>query len=70
MYSISFTWVLHFIIARYYKIYDSIYNLCLTENSIRPEKYIVEGYPPVNAFPAEHPNRILYADTLNRKDEL
>ena len=57
-------------ISRFHKVYDSLYNLCLTENSIYPEKYIVEGYPPMNAFPAEHPNRVLYTDNLNFKDEL
>ena len=57
---------------RFDKTYDSLYNLCLAENSIRPEKYLVERYPAMNAFPAEHPNRALYADEvdLNHKDEL
>ena len=56
--------------SRFDTAYDSLYNLCLTENSIRPEKYLVEGYPAMNAFPAEHPNRALYVDDLNQKDEL
>ena len=24
------------------------------------EIYVVDGYPPMNTFPAEHPNRVLY----------
>ena len=40
-------------------MYDSLYNLCLAEESIHPEKYIVKDYPPMNAFPAQHPNRVL-----------
>ena len=55
---------------RFHKVYDSLYNLCLEEDSIRPEKYTVEGYPPMNAFPANHPNRVLYMDTMGAKDEL
>ena len=57
---------------RFDKVYDSLYNLCLAENSIRPEKYLVEGYPAMNTFPAEHPNRAQYVDDvdLNQKDEL
>lgn len=43
-------------------MYDSLYNLCLAEDSIRPEKYIVEDYPPMNAFPAQHPNRLTLED--------
>ena len=45
--------------CRFEKVYDTLYNLCLAEDSIRPEKYIVEDYPPMNAFPAKHPNRAL-----------
>lgn len=57
---------------RFYKMYDSLHNLCLTEDNIYPEKYIVDGYPPMNAFPAQHPNRILFTDTVIQqiKDEL
>ena len=57
---------------RFDKVYDSLYNLCLAENSIRPEKYFVEGYPAMNAFPAEHPNKALalHVHNLNQKDEL
>ena len=51
-------------------MYDSLHNLCLADDSISPEKYIVQGNPPMNAFPAEHPNRALYMDTLQLKDEL
>ena len=57
-----------FILFRFDKVYDSLYNLCLAEDSIRPEKYIVNDYPPMNAFPAQHPNRVLQFDTAN--DEL
>ena len=56
---------------RFHKVYDSLYNLCQDEDSIRPEKYIVEGHPPMNAFPAHHPNRALYTDYVYYvKDEL
>lgn len=53
-------------------MYDSLHNLCLTDDNIYPEKYIVEGYPPMNAFPAQHPNRVLFTDTViqQMKDEL
>ena len=49
-------------------MYDSLYNLCLAEDSIHPEKYVVNDYPPMNAFPAQHPNRALQFDDV--KDEL
>ena len=57
---------------RFHKVYDSLYNLCLEEDSICPEKYIVEGHPPMNAFPTNHPNRALYTvtDAMGIKDEL
>ena len=37
--------------------YDEMYNLAMTEDSIKPEKYIVEGYPPIHKFPPRHPNQ-------------
>lgn len=55
---------------RFDKVYDSLYNLCLAEDSIRPEKYIVNDYPPMNAFPVQHPNRVLQFETVQVKDEL
>lgn len=51
-------------------MYDSLYNLCLADDNIYPEKYVVEGNPPMNAFPKAHPNRVLYSDTFQVKDEL
>lgn len=50
-------YIFHF---RFHKVYDSLYNLCLAEDSIYPEKYIVNDYPPMNAFPAQHPNRAVF----------
>ena len=47
-------------------MYDALYNLALAEDSIRPEKYQVEGYPAITAFPAVHPNRPI----TQLKDEL
>ena len=59
------------IFHRFHKVYDSLYNLCLADDSIYPEKYIVNDYPPMNAFPAQHPNRVLFdSDTLGFRDEL
>lgn len=47
-------------------MYDVLHNLALAEDSIRPEKYQVEGLPAMSAFPAVHPNR----PTTQLKDEL
>lgn len=55
--------------CRFDKVYDSLYNLCVAEDSIYPEKYVVNDFPPMNAFPANHPNRILF-ETNGFKDEL
>ena len=65
---IELSFSFHSTIYRFNKVYDSLYNLCLAEDSIHPEKYIVSDYPPMNAFPAQHPNRVLQFDTP--KDEL
>ena len=46
-------------------MFNALHALALAENSIRPEKYIVEGYPPIRSFPIHHPNRELHI-----KDEL
>ena len=61
---------MHVLHCRFHKAYDSLYNLCLAEDNIRPDKYLVEGLPPMNAFPVQHPNRALYTDTIELKDEL
>ena len=50
-------------------MYDSLYNLIQAEDNIRPEKYIVNGYPQIHEFPDQHPNRILYEGQFS-KDEL
>ena len=55
---------------RFDKVYDTLYNLCLAEDSIRPEKYVVNDYPPMNAFPAQHPNRVLEDINVKVSDEL
>jgi len=52
---------------RYHAVYDSLYNLAMAEDSINPEKYRVEGYPPMHAFPEFHPNRV---NPVGNKDEL
>ncbi len=44
-------------------MYDALYNLSVAKDSILPEKYILEGLPPVCKFPKDHPNRPI-------KDEL
>ena len=55
-------------------MYDSLYNICIAEDSIHPEKYTVDGHPPMNGFPANHPNRGLQLNTdpipISIKDEL
>ena len=56
--------------CRFDNVYDSMHNLCVTEDSIRPQKYVVEGYPPMNGFPAHHPNRGLQFNAQLVKDEL
>lgn len=53
---------------RLHQVYDSLYNICLAEDSIRPEKYAVEGLPPIHAFPARHPNRATVH--ITQKEEL
>jgi len=40
----------------------------MAEDSIRPEKYRVDGYPPIHAFPEFHPNRVNIP--VENKDEL
>ena len=54
---------------RFHKVYDSLYNLCLEEDCVQPEKYLINNYPPMSAFPADHPNRVLNEDSYFR-DEL
>lgn len=60
--------------CRFDKVYDSLYNICIAEDSICPEKYAVDGYPPMNGFPANHPNRGLQLNIepvpIPIKDEL
>lgn len=52
-------------------MFDALYNLVTAEDSIWPEKYEVEGYPPIAQFPAVHPNRLTDKDTIsNAKVEL
>ena len=50
------------------KMYSALYELSVAEDSIWPEKYIIEGYPPVRDFPAQHPNKKQLDE--QRKDEL
>ena len=38
-------------------MYDALHALALAEDNIWPEKYKVEGYPAVHAFPVDHPNK-------------
>ena len=38
-------------------MWDAIYNLSIADESIYPEKYVVEGLPPIRDFPASHPNK-------------
>lgn len=58
-------------VCRFDKVYDSLYNICVAEDSIRPEKYAVNGYPPMKGFPAYHPNMgLLNTETAAVKDEL
>lgn len=61
-----------FFLCRFDKVYDSLYNICIAEDSIRPEKYAIDGYPPMNGFPAHHPNRglQLIEEPAMIKDEL
>lgn len=47
-------------------MFDALHNLARAENSINPEKYIVEGNPTIKSFPIHHPNR----EQLATKDEL
>lgn len=48
-------------------MYDALHNLALVEDSIRPEKYQLEGNPPMRAFPLKHPNII---EHMKVKEEL
>ena len=48
---------LFFFCHRTIDMYDALQKLALAEDSIRPEKYQIEGYPPIHAFPPEHPNK-------------
>ena len=50
---------------RTWNMYDTLHALAAEEDSIWPEKYIVEDYPPVKDFPRTHPNRKLHV-----RDEL
>ena len=51
-------------------MYDALNNLVTAEDSICPEKYEVEGYPPITQFPAVHPNRPNKETISNAKVEL
>lgn len=45
-----------------------MYNLSMADDSISPEKFVVDGYPAVSAFPKTHPNK--QNVDLKFKDEL
>lgn len=48
-------------------MYTEMLNMALAEESIRPEKFKVEGHPMLREFPSEHPNK---ATKQREKDEL
>ena len=49
-------------------MYSALYELSVAEDSIWPEKYIVNDYPQIRDFPAQHPNKKQLDE--QRKDEL
>ena len=66
---ITYTKIYHAIVfakCRTHRMFDALHALALAENSINPEKYIVESYPAIRSFPVHHPNRKLHVI----KDEL
>jgi hypothetical protein len=53
---------------RTWDMYDALHALAAAEeDSIWPEKYRVDDYPQIRAFPREHPNR---KQPINQRDEL
>ena len=56
-------------LCRTYNMYDALYALALAEDTIWPEKYRVEGNPPMNEFPSSHPNKRRQQNVVV-KDEL
>ena len=50
-------------------MWDAMYNLVAAEDSIRPEKYVVDGKPAIRDFPATHVNQPTVV-TAAEKDEL
>jgi len=46
-----------------------MYNLAVAEDSVKPEKYKIEEYPPSHGFPSTHPNRVMHKSTPRSLDE-
>ena len=42
-------------------MYHALHRLSLAEDSIWPEKYVVDNTPPMHAFPPDHPHKDEFA---------
>ena len=52
------------------KMYAALYELSVADDNIWPEKYLVEDYPRIRDFPAQHPNKGPSVQAGEKKDEL
>ena len=50
-------------------MFDALYNLAVADDTISPDKFKVEGRPPLHNFPPHHPNQETY-DKQRPTDEL
>ena len=51
-------------------MYAALYELSVADDNIWPEKYLVEDYPRIRDFPAQHPNKRPSLQDEKKKDEL
>ena len=49
-------------------MWDAMYNLLVAEDSISPEKYVVEGYPTIKDFPPAHANSPKVATSVEKEE--
>ena len=52
-------------------MYATLYELSIADDNLWPEKFMVEDYPRIRDFPAQHPNkRASLQEGREGKDEL
>ena len=63
-----YTYYTHHSPFRYEAMWDALYNLLVAEDSIQPEKYVVNGYPSLRNFPATHVNKPSVLTALEKSE--